>query len=120
MNQKFYGWVCVLILPLGVLSGCRLWPLQVPYFHCLESQLMSLSRLLKASPIPGIGHILEKLLTPTPDIHQFPSIPLALCHSLLSLSIPDLSLPTNPIPSPVPRSFLLLFASYDDFSLPSK
>jgi hypothetical protein len=35
----FFGWVCVPLVPLGFLSVCRRWPLQVPYPYYCESQL---------------------------------------------------------------------------------
>lgn len=68
--RMFWGSICFLIPPLGVLPGYRSWSPHVPYHQCCESQLRSPPlHFFCTSFIPGLCLKLET--QPPPQLHQF-------------------------------------------------
>ena len=110
-ESKAFGWVAILISPVGVLPGYRKWPLQDPYPSLLEiSARVAPIRPSGAAPYP-------RSLACSKDW------PLPF---LISFSLPCSphvwSPPTSPLPfpSPFPTSSLLPLMSNIYFVSPSE
>jgi hypothetical protein len=107
-NQRFSGWVGVLIPPLGIWPGYRRWWLQVPYLSLLKISGKGIPiESLGPLPITSLWHILEIFSLPTtyfwylshaflrhdtPPTHQPRSLLKPTFHLVHSLSLPPVSI----------------------------